>query len=200
MGSLPDHSRVPESCDSKTELRIRVRAILEAMPESIRQEASRRALTLLKEQKLWREARTILLYAPLVGELDVWPLVGEVLAAGKTAALPQYVSEEHSYIVCPITDATKDLVIGQFGIREPALHCASIPISRLDFALVPGVAFDPHGRRLGRGKGFYDRLLPSVLGKTCGVAFDEQIVETIPVGSHDVLVNCILTPTRWMEL
>jgi 5-formyltetrahydrofolate cyclo-ligase len=66
--------------------------------------------------------------------------------------------------------------------------------------LVPGVAFDLHGRRLGRGKGFYDRLLADVRGKTCGVAFDEQIVREVPVEPHDSDVNCILTPTRWIEL
>jgi 5-formyltetrahydrofolate cyclo-ligase len=65
--------------------------------------------------------------------------------------------------------------------------------------LVPGVAFDSHGRRLGRGKGFYDQLLAFVRGTKCGVAFDEQIVPEIPIEPHDVRLNCILTPTRWIE-
>ena len=71
---------------------------------------------------------------------------------------------------------------------------------RLDLVLVPGVAFDLHGRRLGRGRGYYDRLLSQVGGRTCGVAFDEQVVSEVPVEAHDVLLNCILTPTRWFEL
>ena len=75
-----------------------------------------------------------------------------------------------------------------------------MPLNRLDFVLVPGIAFDLQGRRLGRGKGYYDRLLAEVRGKTCGVAFDEQIVDEIPVEPHDIHVNCILTPTRWIEL
>jgi 5-formyltetrahydrofolate cyclo-ligase len=70
----------------------------------------------------------------------------------------------------------------------------------LDFILVPGVAFDLSGRRLGRGKGYYDRLLKQTRGTTCGVAFDEQIVGEIPVEPHDLNVNCILTPTRWIEV
>jgi 5-formyltetrahydrofolate cyclo-ligase len=65
--------------------------------------------------------------------------------------------------------------------------------------LVPGVAFDLRGRRLGRGKGFYDRLLADAGGLKCGVAFDEQIVTEIPVEPHDVSVDCILTPTRWIQ-
>jgi len=71
--------------------------------------------------------------------------------------------------------------------------------NRLDLILVPGIAFDLRGRRLGRGKGYYDRWLPALRGKTCGVAFDEQIVDDIPLEPHDVVVNCILTPTRWIE-
>src|SRR5204863_2517253 len=93
-----------------------------------------------------------------------------------------------------------DLKIGRFGIREPAEHCPPISLNRLDFILVPGVAFDLTGRRLGRGKGFYDQLLAAVSGTTCGVAFDEQIVREIPVAPHDIRVNCILTPTRWLQL
>jgi 5-formyltetrahydrofolate cyclo-ligase len=65
--------------------------------------------------------------------------------------------------------------------------------------LVPGVAFDLHGGRLGRGKGYYDRLLKELRGTTCGVAFDQQVVEAIPVEPHDVRLDHVLTPTRWIE-
>ncbi|MBP9903534.1 MAG: 5-formyltetrahydrofolate cyclo-ligase, partial [Verrucomicrobia bacterium] len=73
------------------------------------------------------------------------------------------------------------------------------PLNRLDLVLVPGVAFDPRGGRLGRGQGYYDRLLAGVRGTKCGVAFDEQIVDAVPVGPLDIRLNCILTPTRWIE-
>jgi 5-formyltetrahydrofolate cyclo-ligase len=62
--------------------------------------------------------------------------------------------------------------------------------------LVPGVAFDLQGNRLGRGKGFYDRLLAEIRGVKCGVAFEEQIVDEIPVGSHDAAMDFIVTPSR----
>jgi 5-formyltetrahydrofolate cyclo-ligase len=54
------------------------------------------------------------------------------------------------------------------------------------------------GRRLGRGKGYYDRLLAAVRGAKCGVAFDQQVVSEIPVEPHDILMNFTLTPTRWL--
>jgi 5-formyltetrahydrofolate cyclo-ligase len=103
-------------------------------------------------------------------------------------------------MACRVQNLGTDLGPGQFGIREPLATCQEVELNRLDFVLVPGVAFDLHGRRLGRGKGFYDQLLPAVRGQTCGVAFDEQIVCEVPVEPRDVHLNCILTPTRWIEL
>jgi 5-formyltetrahydrofolate cyclo-ligase len=105
-----------------------------------------------------------------------------------------------TYTACPIQDPASDLETGAFGIREPAARCAVEPLNKLDLILVPGVAFDLTGHRLGRGKGFYDQLLTAVRGKTCGIAFDQQIVREVPVEPHDKVLNCILTPTRWIEL
>jgi 5-formyltetrahydrofolate cyclo-ligase len=161
--------------------------------------ASEQACSLLEKQTVWKNAATIFFYAPLPEELDIWPLVRDSVAAGKTAALPRFDPTTQRYVACQVQDISKDLSHGQFGIREPLGHCIAVPPNRLDLILVPGVAFDLHGRRLGRGKGFYDQLLTSVRGTTCGVAFDEQIVEAVPVEPHDVHLKCILTPTRWIE-
>jgi len=119
--------------------------------------------------------------------------------AGKQVFLPRFQVDTKSYTACRVESAETDLRVGQFGIREPTETCPEIPLNRLDLILVPGVAFDLHGRRLGRGKGFYDQLLAAVRGRTCGVAFDEQIVNEVPVEPHDVVLNCILTPSRWFE-
>ena len=99
-----------------------------------------------------------------------------------------------------VHDAAKDFVEGKFGILEPAAACELGELKRLDLILVPGVAFDWQGHRLGRGKGYYDRLLGEVSGTTCGVGYDHQIIATIPVEPHDVRLNCILTPSHWLEL
>ena len=122
------------------------------------------------------------------------------LSDGKTVALPRFIPGRNLYAACQIKDPLTELRIGQFGIREPTDSCEVLPIYRLDLLLVPGVAFDLHGRRLGRGKGFYDQLLAVASGKSCGIAFDEQIVSEIPAAPHDERVNCILTPTRWLML
>jgi 5-formyltetrahydrofolate cyclo-ligase len=173
---------------SKSSLRQQIRARVKAI-----------TCALLEQQAVWKRAQLVFFYAPLPEEMDIWPLLGDCLAAGKTVALPRFDAATGRYVACQVSDLARDLGEGQFGIREPGGHCIAIPPNRLDLVLVPGVAFDVHGRRLGRGKGFYDQLLAHVRGTTCGVAFDEQIVESIPVEPHDVSLNCILTPTRWLE-
>ena len=186
--------------EAKLAFRRRVRERLAAMTADQRATASTQASALLRSQSQWKNAQSVLFYAPVQWELDVWPLVAEALSAGKTVGLPRFAPETNSYGACRILNPTQDLKSGRFGIREPADHCAKVSLKRLDLILVPGVAFDLRGRRLGRGKGFYDRLLAALSGTTCGVAFDQQIVRELPVVPHDAHVNCILTPTRWIAL
>jgi len=184
---------------AKTILRQEARTRLSAMTLEFREAASRDICFRLGQQTLWQFAGSILFFAPLITEPDIWPLLKEAVLAGKTIALPRFSPELQSYVACVVKNLEADLQSGQFGIREPGFSCPEFPLNRLDLALVPGVAFDARGGRLGRGKGFYDRLLAAVNGPKCGVAFDEQIVDAVPVGPMDVLVNCIMTPTRWIE-
>ncbi len=159
----------------------------------------RRFCDQLRRQPAWSEAKTVLFFAPLAGEPNLWPLLIEALAADKTVCLPRYVSASEGYVAGRVRDIHHDLVCGKFSLREPAAGCPEVQLNRLYLALVPGVAFDARGGRLGRGQGFYDRLLAGVGGTKCGVAFDEQFVDVVPVGPLDIRLNCILTPTRWIE-
>ena len=184
----------------KAEVRKEVRDRMVGFSQEAREQASARARALLKQQAAWQEAGLVLLYAAVDGELNIWPLVEAALETRKVLTLPRFDSGTSRYLACQVKNLEKDLAPGRYGILEPGKHCDPVPLNRLDFILVPGVAFDLHGRRLGRGKGYYDQLLAGVRGKTCGVAFDQQIVREVPVETHDSDVNCILTPTRWIEL
>ena len=186
--------------EAKAAWRRSIRAKLQAQSAAERATASAQARELLAKQEIWQSARSILFFAPLPDELDVWPLVIEALAKGKQVALPRFVTQTQNYQACGIRDAVKELQPGQFGISEPVNSCAMVPLNMLDFILVPGVGFDLQGRRLGRGRGYYDQMLAAVRGTACGVAFDEQVVSELPVAPHDAQVNCILTPTRWIEV
>jgi 5-formyltetrahydrofolate cyclo-ligase len=132
-------------------------------------------------------------------ELDLWEMAGEALASGRRLALPRFARERQEYEAAWVRDLEREVVEGAFGIREPAPACPAFPLNRLDFSAVPGLGFDASGRRLGRGKGYYDRLLTGVTGVTCGVGYDFQVVDAVPCGPLDVVLNCILTPTRWFR-
>ncbi|MEI6197067.1 MAG: 5-formyltetrahydrofolate cyclo-ligase, partial [Verrucomicrobiota bacterium] len=110
--------------------------------------------------------------------------------------LPFFDTEKKSYVAKQIKQLATDIVIGKFGVREPAAGCAEIPLERFDLVLVPGMAFDMVGNRLGRGRGFYDRLLQSASGVKCGVCYDLQLLEKIPTEPHDAKVDFVLTPGK----
>jgi len=185
---------------SKTLLRKKTLAELKNLPPDKHRADSGRLRTKLKEQSFFLRAGSILFFAPMPNEVDVWPLLEEARVAGKTAALPQFDSHSQSYVACRVRNLEKEIVTGQFGIREPSPSCPEIPPRDLDLVLVPGVAFDLRGHRLGRGQGFYDRLLANVRGLKCGVAFDEQIVNAVPAETRDVRMDFIVTPARLVKV
>jgi 5-formyltetrahydrofolate cyclo-ligase len=185
--------------ESKHALRAQVRGLLAGLSPQYRAAAAAQVVVSLASRPEWARASSVLLFAPLPDELDLCPLVELALSAGKMVALPAFVPGTSGYAARQIIDVAKDIVPGKFGVREPVDGCVEVPLNQLDLVLVPGIAFDARGGRLGRGKGFYDRLLASVRGTKCGVAFDEQLVDAVPFAPHDIRLNCILTPTRWIE-
>ncbi|MGC3959380.1 MAG: 5-formyltetrahydrofolate cyclo-ligase [Verrucomicrobiota bacterium] len=188
-----------EPRDAKAQLREQIRTRMKSLTPAARRSGGAELCARLRAQRVWQESNAVLLFAPLPDEPDVWPLLTEALAAHKQVALPSFIATTNNYIARRVTNPARDLVIGKFGIREVAELSPEMELNQLDLVLAPGVAFDLHGRRLGRGKGFYDRLLAAVRGTKCGVAFDEQLVDAVPVGPLDIPLNCILTPTRWIE-
>lgn len=183
----------------KSELRRQLRAGSRAKTPAERALASEQIRQRLRKQEIWQQAQAVLFYTPLAEEPDLWPLAAEALASGKQVALPRYSAAEDIYTVCAVQDLS-DLSVARFGILEPSEACPLFNVNRLDMALVPGIGFDFSGHRLGRGKGYYDRLLAQVPGFKCGVAFDWQVIGEIPTEPHDVWLNCILTPTLWQEV
>jgi len=189
-----------ESATIKSGLRAQLRARLRDVPVARRAGDSAQACALLARQRVWQEAKAVLFYAPLPDEIDLLPLLEQALAEGRTVALPRFFPASGAYAACQLQNFARDCALGRFGVREPASTCPIFPLNRLDLALAPGVGFDAAGHRLGRGRGYYDRLLAEVAGTRCGVAFDEQMADEIPAEPHDMVLSCILTPTRWLEI
>jgi 5-formyltetrahydrofolate cyclo-ligase len=188
----------PDIQAAKAALRKQIRAALEKISPAVRAVESIELCVRLKPQL--QSARTILFFAPLPGEIDVWPLLEESVPAGKTVALPQFDPATQTYRARRLENPAGEIVPGKFGVREPASSCVEIPLAKFDLILVPGVAFDLSGNRLGRGKGFYDRLLAKISGVKCGVGYDFQLLGKIPAELHDAKVNFILTPARSVKI
>jgi 5-formyltetrahydrofolate cyclo-ligase len=180
----------------KRELRRIVRERMDGLSIEAQSEKSKLVCDLFLRQEVFERSESILLYMPLAREVDVQLIFQRSLAEKKRVALPRFSPETGSYGAFFVGD--KPLVVGAFGILEPAQD-NPVPLNRLDLVVVPGVGFDSRGRRLGRGKGFYDRLLSEATGVKCGVCFDEQLLETIPVEPHDVGVDFLATPSRWLD-
>lgn len=184
----------------KATLRGELRAKVATLPPEARQRESGRLCARLSVSGVWRAARTILFYAPLPDEPDVWPLLAPSLAEGRTVGLPRYLPGLGNYEARRVRVIPGDLSPGEFGIREPSEVCPHLDLERFDLILVPGLGFDLAGGRLGRGRGFYDRMVAAVRGIKCGVAFDEQITPKVPMQSGDVRMNAVVTPSRcWIE-
>lgn len=153
----------------------------------------------LSSHSAWEAAHCIFAFIPRSDEPDILPLLRSALAEGKTIALPQFQKNSGTYSGAIIRDFNKDLSHGHYGIPEPVAHCTGLENQSVDLTFVPGMAFDSEGWRLGRGKGFYDRLLPSISGQRCGVAFDHQWVESVPHEPLDQKMDWIITPHRWVK-
>ena len=146
----------------------------------------------LKNLKEFQRAKTVMLYYPTGGEVDLRPLMEEVLRE-KILLLPRVTSDGRLLAL-----EVKELNIlrkGSFGIYEPIGGRIFKP-EKIEFVAVPGVAFDSKLNRLGMGKGFYDRFLPRVKGFKVGVAYDFQVVDSLPTEGHDAKLNAVVTPTR----
>lgn len=181
---------------TKADLRKVLRERMRGISDVARAEFSRRACEVAIGHLGLEAGSSVLLYMPLQGEVDVRLILDRATARGCQVALPRFVPDQGKYAAFFI--GGKPLVPGAFGALEPH-DSMPVALNQLDLVVVPGLGFDLMGRRLGRGKGFYDRMLSEVSGVKCGVCFDEQIVAEIPAEPHDVSVDFLATPTRWFD-
>ena len=142
---------------------------------------------------LLKEARTVLAYYSLPDEVWTHQLIDDLVADGKTVVLPHVIDGERMEL--RRYTGSHDLIEGSFGIMEPVGE-PFIDYHLIDVALIPGVAFDTDGHRLGRGRGYYDRFLSHLSPLTShlliGVCFDFQKVASVPVDINDIPVDCVV--------
>lgn len=187
----------------KAALRAQVRARLEKLDGPEIEAKSRVLAERLLASPWWAPAELVFAYIPMFAEVDTRYAVAAACREGKAVAIPRMEGQRlgfYQYDGC-----RERLLPSQFGILEPDPAWRRIEVSRPTgrrlLVLTPGLAFDRHKRRLGRGKGFYDRFLaevranhpPGRLSWAVGLAFAEQLVEEVPVSGHDQLLDGIVT-------
>ena len=186
---------------AKQALRKQTTAARKALTVDYRQSASARMLSTLYDQPAFEAARTIFLYASMPDEVQLDALMEHCLSLGKTVCLPQITGPgTMEAAALPSMDA---LVTGKFGIRtiDPAC-CQVLDARTIDLIIVPGAAFDAAGRRLGLGAGYYDRFMAERAPQASRIAltFDCQLVDEVPVESHDQTVDLVITETKLLKV
>jgi 5-formyltetrahydrofolate cyclo-ligase len=145
------------------------------------------------------EAKIALLYVSGDYEVATDHIIKRSYAYGKIVVLPAFDPVKFEMNLMKVDNFEKELVPGPRGVLEPdASRCKIVPLERIDIAVLPGLAFDEKGARLGSGKGYYDRLIPRLAITTRKVAltFEEQIVPQVPMEAHDKHVDIIITDKR----
>jgi len=153
---------------------------------------------IIKEKLLsleeFKQAKTAAFYISFGGEVDTAALIDEATAAGKRIVVPVMVKDNLE--LREIKNRMTGLIQGPYGIEQPAVDGSKpFPKDKLDVIIVPGIAFTKDGLRLGRGKGFYDRFLKTLLRrvKKIGLAYDLQIVRDLPVTKDDFPMDIVIT-------
>jgi len=177
---------------TKTKIRSKILNRLKTHKEEDRDKKSRLVKKRLFRTSIFKKAKVIMFYIALSGEVKTEEMIEAAKKLGKTVAVPIC---EHDRIIirpCILTHRAK-LRKGPYGICEPAVK-SFIDIKDLDLVIVPGLAFDKKGNRLGRGRGCYDHFLQRLPKDTpaIGLAYDFQILPSVPATATDIKVNKVI--------
>ena len=143
----------------------------------------------------FKKAKCVMFYVSKDYEVDTHKMIDESIAMGKKVVVPITLKEEKTLRPSELRDRKRELVKGHYGIHQPhEKHIRPVPLEEVDLMVVPGIAFDKSGHRLGHGGGYYDRFLekapPTVF--TVGLAFSFQIVDELPRHDTDIPVDKVI--------
>ena len=138
----------------------------------------------------YSRAHRVMCYWALPSEVQTAGLIGEMLKSGREVYLP--VTAKDRSMKAMRLENLSDLRKGAFGVCEPNGGETAVP-EELELILVPGLAFDREGGRMGYGAGCYDRFLPRCRGTVAGLCAEVQRIERVPMEAHDVLMDCVIT-------
>ncbi len=144
----------------------------------------------------FKRARCIMFYIATDEEVETSFMIGAAQKIGKKIAVPTILVREKRMIASILKDLKTELAPGPYGILQPKReYLRPAPKSKIDLVVVPGLAFDRRGKRLGRGRGYYDKFLASLSAHIprIGLAFDFQVLNDLPAFSHDISVTKVIS-------
>jgi len=176
---------------TKSQIRNKILLRLKTQKEAERNRKSKIIQEKLFNSTVFKQAKVVMFYVSFDGEVNTKEMIKEAQNLGKIVAVP--VCKKNRKITPCRLEAASDLKRGPYGVCEPALKRV-IDLEELGLVIVPGVAFDKKGSRLGRGKGYYDRFLKKIPKQipSVGLAFDFQVLPSIPATKHDITVRKLI--------
>jgi 5-formyltetrahydrofolate cyclo-ligase len=202
--SEPERKRATEVNTTKARIRSATLERRDALSADERADFSRRIVDRVMALEEFGRARSVMAYCGFGTEIDTLPLLRAVLESGKSLALPRVARAKNGLEIYQVGSLQEDLVPGTWGIPEPlAARCRPMPHGEIDLVLMPGVAFDRCGGRIGYGKGYYDRMLADCLRNghrpiTVAGLYELQLFERVPMESHDIPVDLLVTENKTM--
>ena len=184
---------------SKHEIRKGVATTLKELPPKTLMTKNAQIETRLFEFANFLESKIALLYVNNSSEVITEQIIKRCFDYNKLVVLPAFDTTNHNIKLFKIDNYDKDLKAGTRGILEPDDgRCKAVPIDCIDIAIIPGIAFDEKGGRIGTGDGYYDRLIPKlpITTRKVSLAFENQIIPQVPMESHDKHVDIIITENR----
>ena len=184
---------------AKIQIREEIANTISALSENEINEKTSAIQNRLFEFANFLESKIALLYVSQNLEVPTNSIIKKSYTYNKIVVLPAFDPESFNMTLMKVDSTEQELIPGPRGILEPdTAKCKVVPMDRIDIAIIPGLAFDEKGGRIGSGTGYYDRLIPRLAITTRKVAltFEEQIVPQIPMESHDKYVDIIITDKR----
>lgn len=185
--------------EKKQEIRNEISTFFNSLSSEALNESTRIIENRLFEFANFLESKIVMLYVNAENEVATGAIIKRAFEFGKIVVLPALDKGKSTMRPMKVDDPDKDMVVGPRGFLEPnPAKCKVVPMDCIDIAIVPGVAMDEKGGRIGSGDGYYDRLIPDLPMTTrkVGLVFEGQLVPQVPMESHDKHVDIIITENR----
>ena len=184
---------------SKTEARAYFSALRSSIAEDLRKSKSLTICKKIADLPEFSTCDTLFIYFPIKSEADTLYLFEIAKERGIKIAFPISIKESFE-LDFRIVNSLDELSVGAYGIREPQQNAQKALITENSICIVPALAFDSSGNRLGYGKGFYDRFLKKFIGLSIGITFDELKCSALPCELTDIPVDIIITDKESVKI